>query len=224
MIKQRKGFTLIELLVVIAIIAILAAILFPVFAKAREKARQALCSSNLKQIGNAMVMYSQDYDEMIGRGYTAADPTQWLHRQNLDPYIKSSQVWFCPSGPKVATGACQGPDYPPLGTPDQWSIYCPDSTLFGLALAKITDPSGTISFCEADSACAHIWSCGPAQTGDSSCNPWRNTVGQDGDATFGLPVWHNGGCNVAFLDGHVKWYTRSSLRNPELWYFQKTNK
>ena len=67
--SRRSGFTLIELLVVIAIIAILAAILFPVFAQAREKARQASCISNQKQLGTGLLMYSQDYDEMLLMGF-----------------------------------------------------------------------------------------------------------------------------------------------------------
>jgi prepilin-type N-terminal cleavage/methylation domain-containing protein len=77
--KQRRGFTLIELLVVIAIIAILAAILFPVFAQAREKARSAACLSNLKQVGMATRMYSQDYDEVLVPNYLYSSPTtyQW---------------------------------------------------------------------------------------------------------------------------------------------------
>ncbi|NCO34344.1 MAG: hypothetical protein AUJ92_17170 [Armatimonadetes bacterium CG2_30_59_28] len=90
---SRRGFTLIELLVVIAIIAILAAILFPVFARAREKARTASCQSNLKQIGLAQVMYSQDYDETImPNGLT---PYYWSDL--LQPYIRNRQVFDCPS-------------------------------------------------------------------------------------------------------------------------------
>lgn len=94
----RKGFTLIELLVVIAIIAILAAILFPVFAQAREKARAASCVSNLKQIGLSWSMYTQDYDETVvpytvgGGSTTSAFPWTYL----LQPYIKNYQVYKCP--------------------------------------------------------------------------------------------------------------------------------
>jgi prepilin-type N-terminal cleavage/methylation domain-containing protein/prepilin-type processing-associated H-X9-DG protein len=109
---KGKGFTLIELLVVIAIIAILAAILFPVFAQAREKARQATCQSNLKQLGTAAMMYTQDYDErfpMLEDG----SPARMTVANVLDPYIKTSKknvntlggnlwpedsIWRCPSG------------------------------------------------------------------------------------------------------------------------------
>jgi len=89
---QQRGFTLIELLVVIAIIAILAAILFPVFAQAREKSRQAGCASNLKQIGLAMTMYTQDYDEVL-----PPYETNWS-TVIIQPYIKNQQVVVhCPS-------------------------------------------------------------------------------------------------------------------------------
>src|ERR1700722_14858727 len=96
--NDRSGFTLIELLVVIAIIAILAAILFPVFAQARDKARQTACLSNEKQFGTAWLMYAQDYDE-----YTV--PVRWGTAGNqyfplramLDPYIKNTAVFVCPS-------------------------------------------------------------------------------------------------------------------------------
>ncbi|MBM3456988.1 MAG: DUF1559 domain-containing protein [Armatimonadetes bacterium] len=98
--RVRRAFTLIELLVVIAIIAILAAILFPVFAQAREKARATQCLSNLKQIGVATRMYSQDYDEVLVPTYLYSNAAQ-VHLQwfadLLQPYVKNSQVFVCPN-------------------------------------------------------------------------------------------------------------------------------
>jgi len=93
---MRQGFTLIELLVVIAIIAILAAILFPVFARAREKARQSSCLSNLKQLGLAFLQYAQDYDETMvsGSGYQG-NSINWQYK--VAPYIKNIQIYSCPS-------------------------------------------------------------------------------------------------------------------------------
>jgi prepilin-type N-terminal cleavage/methylation domain-containing protein/prepilin-type processing-associated H-X9-DG protein len=150
----RRGFTLIELLVVIAIIAILAAILFPVFAQAREKARQIACVSNEKQILNAMMQYTQDYDEMLPRLQTG--PVRWDGNVNstdqafgmenaLDPYIKSGAPW----GPQRPGGVWQCPDDsvqrddcdgPPIGQGTGWmmsygfTIYnpCNPITQFGL--------------------------------------------------------------------------------------------
>jgi prepilin-type N-terminal cleavage/methylation domain-containing protein/prepilin-type processing-associated H-X9-DG protein len=134
--RPRFGFTLIELLVVIAIIAILAAILFPVFAQAREKARQASCLSNMKQIGLGMTMYVQDYDETFphspwnGQAVGTADndygkpdyKTRFAWYWQLYPYIKSRRVWVCPSDPN--------PKHPLAGydaKPDIWGVPTPNS-------------------------------------------------------------------------------------------------
>lgn len=108
---MRRGFTLIELLVVIAIIAILAAILFPVFARAREKARQSSCLSNMKQLGLATMMYVQDYDERYPRFYFyigASDPRAYGAYDVLAPYIKNQQVFLCPSSQWTASAYRSG--------------------------------------------------------------------------------------------------------------------
>jgi prepilin-type N-terminal cleavage/methylation domain-containing protein/prepilin-type processing-associated H-X9-DG protein len=104
---RRRAFTLIELLVVIAIIAILAAILFPVFAQAREKARQAACQSNLKQIGNGIMMYAQDYDENFPYNYHYDRPQLrlWWWEDDIQPYAKNYQIFVCPAAdPKIVYG------------------------------------------------------------------------------------------------------------------------
>jgi prepilin-type N-terminal cleavage/methylation domain-containing protein/prepilin-type processing-associated H-X9-DG protein len=101
--SRAHGFTLIELLVVIAIIAILAAILFPVFAQAREKARQTSCLSNMKQIGLAVMMYSQDYDSVLP---VTLDNEPYVFTTRLTPYIKNRQIYKCPSS-AYAIGAIQ---------------------------------------------------------------------------------------------------------------------
>ena len=108
---RKQGFTLIELLVVIAIIAILAAILFPVFARAREKARQASCTSNLKQIGLALQMYSSDYDGLLplANQYPGTDGPPGLV-DVLEPYTKNKQIFRCPSDKDNMWGT-QGTSY-----------------------------------------------------------------------------------------------------------------
>jgi prepilin-type N-terminal cleavage/methylation domain-containing protein/prepilin-type processing-associated H-X9-DG protein len=164
-IGKKHGFTLIELLVVIAIIAILAAILFPVFAQAREKARQASCISNMNQMGKATMMYSQDYDEMLfpyrvavpnpftaeltPLGHTRAT-SRTFYSQLLYPYIKNWQVWRCPSKPgswvNVATG-CSDTElqFCSYGGQNSYSAnyYCFPADL-GLSLAALVGPAGTV--------------------------------------------------------------------------------
>src|SRR5689334_10215936 len=112
--RRRNGFTLIELLVVIAIIAILAAILFPVFAKAREAARKTSCESNLKQIGTSFRMYAQDFDEMLPNNpydstnsvNCVSETTRTTYRgtvcNTLQPYIKNTNLFTCPSDTQKA--------------------------------------------------------------------------------------------------------------------------
>jgi prepilin-type N-terminal cleavage/methylation domain-containing protein/prepilin-type processing-associated H-X9-DG protein len=119
--RSRHAFTLIELLVVIAIIAILAAILFPVFAKAREKARQTSCLSNMNQIGLALMQYNQDYDEKYPSGYITGTVQPVNNGSNggglgwageCSPYIKSTGVFHCPDDPTTAPNGTTPQAYP----------------------------------------------------------------------------------------------------------------
>ncbi|CCW34177.1 prepilin-type N-terminal cleavage/methylation domain-containing protein [Chthonomonas calidirosea] len=163
---SNKGFTLIELLVVIAIIAILAAILFPVFAQAREKARQAACLSNLRQVGLAVQMYAQDYDENIVHtelGGDIDDAHEYYWGDMLQPYLKNWQMLVCPSASsplkfKSATGYSEEWSYnyaindildssdacTPNGSGGPDSPACAHIGVAGHPLAAITYPSDTI--------------------------------------------------------------------------------
>ena len=141
---MRKGFTLIELLVVIAIIAILAAILFPVFARAREKARQTSCLNNLKQIGLAVAMYIQDYDETypcVASSFNACGITAFLN-----PYIKNNQVWLCPSG-SASAAATQATGYATTAAYAAYAnLFCGTTYIingFGRSGDSTTNPMGS---------------------------------------------------------------------------------
>jgi len=197
----RRGFTLIELLVVIAIIAILAAILFPVFAQVREAARKASCQSNLKQIGSAVMMYTQDADEtMPNSGSGVGGDVVRL----LEPYSKQSfgqGIWRCPSHALLTPNSgwtssygynfqyllAAGPDYP-------HSEYNGFGNS-GVSLSFLQRPADTLLFMEqtAPPANVNLWSY-IARPGDTANN--------DG---FGRPQFrHSGQANVLFCDGHVK--------------------
>jgi prepilin-type N-terminal cleavage/methylation domain-containing protein/prepilin-type processing-associated H-X9-DG protein len=232
--RKRLGFTLIELLVVIAIIAILAAILFPVFAKAREKARQTSCSSNLKQIGLGFLQYVQDYDEKYpcgsadqngqpGRGWAGV----------IYPYVKSYGVYDCPDDP---TTVGTRPNYPvsyALNTNMEWApsgfnpTYQPETVAVLVAPASTVllteiqgnrvwfangngefDSAVTLGFCnggEKTMADAVAWeTANPTSNCGWADGMWFNGSGTSAPTILAGAV-HTGGSNYAFADGHVKW-------------------
>ncbi len=191
---RSRGFTLIELLVVIAIIAILAAILFPVFARAREKARQTSCLSNVKQMGLAAVMYSQDYDEMTVPGYIAwgSSYTLWYGMDgNLAPYSGNRQIFHCPNS--------QGQAYTSRGGTDYGINYlvCAGTGTWGIPMSQIAYPAETVLIADAD------WT--RSTTDYHTSNSWRINNGRH--PSYFIPARHNEGANIAFVDGHAKWHT-----------------
>ena len=209
--RRYSGFTLIELLVVIAIIAILAAILFPVFAKAREKARQTSCLSNLKQLDLGMQMYISDYDE------TLPPRTDWgvglsiYHLPDLlNPYVKNAQLWECPSSTLISWSQYPAP---PGGGSGWWSTvvgtigYGINYRGMSLRLAELKQPADTWAL--GDSVSWDIcWGRFDALAYASLCG-WQLTTSP---CASGNPEWeqddnarHNGGSNIAFMDGHAKW-------------------
>ncbi|MEI6499426.1 MAG: DUF1559 domain-containing protein [Armatimonadota bacterium] len=157
MLTRKSGFTLIELLVVIAIIAILAAILFPVFAKAREKARQSACLSNMKQIGLGLMSYTADYDGVYPLAYYypfgTSGATGYMHISGmLRPYIKSDQLWVCNSDANKGLA----PTNPGLDIQAPKISYCPNELLMGrpkvnfkvVGDSELDDASSLIAFAE----------------------------------------------------------------------------
>jgi prepilin-type N-terminal cleavage/methylation domain-containing protein/prepilin-type processing-associated H-X9-DG protein len=215
--SKKSGFTLIELLVVIAIIAILAAILFPVFSRAREKARQTACLSNMKQIGMALAMYVQDWDETFpflgcfgcGGGPDANNPL-CTPQAKIYPYVKNTGVYDCPSADMyklvvVANGCARadpsgwGWPFPPefLGTSIDigWN-----DQMYACKLAAMPTPAETAVFADASMA----FTCGGTRV-----------VYANSCAAACLPSWspgryrrytrHSEGENLVFADGHAKW-------------------
>jgi prepilin-type N-terminal cleavage/methylation domain-containing protein/prepilin-type processing-associated H-X9-DG protein len=225
------GFTLIELLVVIAIIAILAAILFPVFARAREKARSSSCQSNLKQLALGMIMYSQDYDERFpnwnwgrDRGNppvsgAGSSPLPWYLA--IFPYVKNQQLYICPSDKRCPWGGpigrmccsdCKYERFPySYGYNEPISANCcnfnavasirrpADTLLLGDCRASLGgwEPNGLLAryiLADRPYACA-------------GCGKGVDVTGMRDDYTR-----HLGGSNIAFVDGHVKWFRWDRLR------------
>jgi prepilin-type N-terminal cleavage/methylation domain-containing protein/prepilin-type processing-associated H-X9-DG protein len=211
---QRRAFTLIKLLVVIAIIAILAAILFPVFAQAREKARQTACLSNAKQLGLALNMYAQDYDEVVPhQWWTHSGCTEWdcTPAWQLSPYTKSTQVWICPSKGR--------------GVPDpsvtKFISYGFNAWTIGKRLAAMQQPADTVFLaeCGANADLKHL---GGSVSDGASDAAWLDSYWQQ----YSFPrvkvsVYsknntntnhrfqtqkgkHNSTVNVVYADGHAK--------------------
>jgi prepilin-type N-terminal cleavage/methylation domain-containing protein/prepilin-type processing-associated H-X9-DG protein len=210
--RPSRGFTLIELLVVIAIIAILAAILFPVFARAREKARQTQCVSNLKQICLGWMMYTSDYDERVmpvqsgffpatnmvyywWAGYDHGTGTLYPEGGLLYAYMKNNQINACPSFDNDLRGSLgqtgYGYNYDYLSPIDWWT-----SQISPVTLAAIGSPAETVTF--ADSARINTWS---YATPTVEANAYLDAPSYD---TPGFHGRHNAVGNVAWADGHVK--------------------
>ena len=209
--RARAGFTLIELLVVIAIIAILAAILFPVFARARENARRASCSSNLKQIGLGILQYTQDYDERYVRATTGAGggaSQTWAN--STQPYIKSTQVFQCPSDPSREVNTWWMGSLP---ADQQFHIsYLYNSSVARSSDAAMQNPSGTVM--AVDGATNPVASNNPLDwlsAPKGTAFLVRPFVGDDTTDTdgrgedFAAPAArHLETANVLYVDGHVK--------------------
>ena len=193
--QRRHGFTLIELLVVIAIIAILASILFPVFSKAREKARQAGCASNIRQISLAIQMYAEDYDETYPlMSYPAGNSGNKYWYQAIYPFIQSTKIFACPDD---SSTMMPGDQYTADGI---WvsnklkNSYAYNYQLKGVTMAAVTSPSDL--FMNWDASTASVDTDNLPETN----NRYRTVV----------PI-HTGGDNYAFADGHVKWCSRASV-------------
>ncbi len=185
---SKKAFTLIELLVVIAIIAILVAILFPVFARARESARRASCLSNEKQIGLGIMQYVQDYDQR----YLVQDETNnYLWYQPLQPYIKSDQLFRCPSKTPDSSGAVS--DYLINGLVahgDSDAIF--QNSAEQIILSERADGQADIDY--------HPWGAGGVAPSSAApdATEYNGTTVIAGNRHFD-------GSNYLFADGHAKW-------------------
>jgi prepilin-type N-terminal cleavage/methylation domain-containing protein/prepilin-type processing-associated H-X9-DG protein len=198
---MRKGFTLIELLVVIAIIAILAAILFPVFARAREKARQTSCLSNVKQLILAVAMYTQDYDDTLPFGsIRGGDGVTRYWYTILQPYVNNTTLQICPSRQTINPGYgwnwycsyAPGTQYSPPRTGPRYEGV-------NLSVLKSPGPAGTILI-------ADNWT-----GGTTSQRIWLYMPVNQRDAR------HNGGDNYGFADGHAKWLQPTAVQDADMW-------
>jgi prepilin-type N-terminal cleavage/methylation domain-containing protein/prepilin-type processing-associated H-X9-DG protein len=207
---RTRGFTLIELLVVIAIIAIVAAILFPVFARSREKARQTSCLSNIKQLGLAWLQYAQDYDGdtvpvqigpvasyVLPNGATATGDVYWPAL--LFPYSRNTQVYNCPSNGFAWRGGATIA-----------SCYGYLSINWGVSLSAYTQPANTIVMYDVRAAGRFTDLHAP---GEGNANDLPIPYCDSGFSDI-----HNGGSNTLFADGHGKWLSlTSALGDRTMW-------
>jgi prepilin-type N-terminal cleavage/methylation domain-containing protein/prepilin-type processing-associated H-X9-DG protein len=235
MTQRRNAFTLIELLVVIAIIAILAAILFPVFAQAREKARQTSCLSNIKQIGLGLLMYAQDYDEQFPRAdYSVTPPplnpaatgtfagriNHYKWQAWVLPYIKNTQIFFCPSRTRddlawSGNGEIKGNGYAMnlsiSGRPLTVSPGAQNPGFLGGGLVGLETPSETWLLMELRNQISFSYCGGPSCGVDGV--PLYPAARQDQWAAYLTPggvvnkqnAPHSDGFNFCYGDGHAKY-------------------
>lgn len=209
--NRRQGFTLIELLVVISIIAVLAAILFPVFSRARENARRASCMSNLKQVALGFMMYAEDYDghlPVYPYGSGAMPPVA------VFPYVKSYQVFLCPSFTHETTPNTTTSISTSYGMP--WGYPPAKSALLnqgnpaagpGVLLSSFSQPSLICLLGES----AYVY-----DNGHTYAYPYfraGSPIRPPSDMTL-LPSQHFDGSNYAFVDGHVKWLKKEIALTP----------
>ena len=214
---RKTAFTLIELLVVIAIIAILAAILFPVFARARENARRSSCQSNMKQIGLGFAQYTQDYDERLPARY-------WM--AGLQPYIKSEQIFQCPSDSyKMTSSAIAAGNTNVSYLVNRVMTYNSGSITEDArdryrVVAAMTAPTQTVLMLEGRDQSENlsnadagdgIWSNGDYQDAKTAAGCVDNNGRNSTCATSSTQVFsdfhtrHFDGANWLAADGHVKW-------------------
>lgn len=251
--SRKRGFTLIELLVVIAIIAILAAILMPVFAQARAKARQAACLNNLKQIGTALMMYAQDYDEILAGnhlgtphnnagdsgsatltpiGFMDTDPTRvrrnWA--RDLQPYLKNTQVYLCPNSIPRSSITPASATFLETNDPRGANVsYLLNGVTSSKPLAAIPAPADII-FLHEYLAKSRVSQVRPHPDGVTN---GRQMYRQFNHWTY--DYMHSEGGNLLFCDGHAKWKKKtqikfkdfgadtSGLPNPERAFADPTN-
>lgn len=212
---RNQGFTLIELLVVIAIIAILAAILFPVFGRARENARRTACLSNMKQVGLGLQMYVQDYDERTPRGLLSEVPNFGapgalpMFLNLLTPYTKNIQIYACPSAP-----AYNGASMPHRPTELSNTNYVGNANVMQRSIAAIPNTAEIIYIQEFHERRSYSY-LRPFNTGAtpptySQWHSWNATLQKEDYSNI-----HFEGGNMVFMDGHAKWRKYVSLSSGE---------
>jgi len=232
---MRKGFTLIELLVVIAIIAILAAILFPVFAKAREKARQSSCLSNVRQLMTAVLSYTQDFDERMpaqaycckGQDGTTQASAYLTWRAICIPYMKNAQILMCPSRKDSNTDTVLTGKETFTNAGDSWltAAYAANNCYVDAGRQGPAWVATTLGSVQGPAQCIYMMEdVGPdrgavaasyARPGGDSTTPasWSGAGNCIPTASTDGALRHNDGCNYGFVDGHAKWSKPNAVWN-----------